>query len=130
MSWRNDRFNQAMFSLDALCEGRDISKWPALSDGGAGARTVREGLRSRLRNASAWQARSTEREQRLFEAEIRLVEAGKGRLIPVLRLIAKNGNDFHASIEELARTCKNLNSARKKYFEHRGLLMRFFGAQK
>jgi len=58
-----------------------------------------------------------ERESRLFEAEMRLNDAGKAYLIPVLLLIAENGSDRDESLKTVPRAT---------YFLHRKMLIEFF----
>jgi len=130
MSFRNERFNKAMRSLDAMCEGCDISKWPVLSDGGAGAAKIVEEA-SRLLGSGRRPPRSDEarrlvygpsrriyeREEKLFEAEMRLVEAGKGHLIRVLLLIVENFYNREESIKVVSKAT---------YFRHRAELIAFF----
>ena len=41
MNYRNERMARGFRSLDALLEGFDASKLPALSDGGVRARQIR-----------------------------------------------------------------------------------------
>lgn len=120
MSYRSERFNRKMKSLEALCERSDTSKWAVLSDGGVGARALREGRVQHPR---------LDTKQCIFEAEARLVRVEKEHLIPVLRLIVKNGNDIALSIDQLSASSKSWNAARKKYFAHRKMLLEFFQAR-
>jgi len=113
MSTRNERFNKGMKSLDAMCEGMDISKWPAVSDGGAGARRVRNEVEKRGGGGERTK-------ERLLMAERCLVEAGKEHLIDVLRLIVKYNGDRQQILEEVPRAT---------YFRHRDTLLRFFVPQ-
>jgi len=120
MSYRSERFNRQMKSLEVLCEQRDISKWAMLSDHGAGARAIRE---------RSVQLPQLHEKHQLLAAEARLRRAGKKRLIPVLRLIVKNRNDSARSIARLAMRSTSWNAAHKKYFAHRKALLDFFQAR-
>jgi len=137
MSYRSDRFNRAMRSLDAMAGGRDVSKWPILSDNGNGAHAIRESTYCNKwigcgdavgRVAPRPPQSQADRAWRLFVAEMRLVEAGLRHLVPVLLLIVENGSRFRESIWRMSPSCKTPNAARKKYFEHRARLLAFFAA--
>ena len=89
---------------------------------------VREGLQCSWREAckaADWDTRQVERrgeggqrqEDLLFNAEMRLVEAGKRHLIPVLLLIVENGANREESMKRVPK---------RTYFRHREALLRFF----
>ena len=102
MSFRSDRFNGSMRSLDAFVGSfDDPSKIAALSDRGAGV----ERMLDEIDHPEGPDDGTTagKRKRRLHAAEMRLHRAGLGHLVPVLRLIARNGSDRKESIWELAR---------------------------
>ena len=113
MNYRNERMARGFRSLDALLEGFDASKLPALSDGGDGARQIRR---------AAWgdAARSViapYRERCVAEARMRLAEAGLARLLPVLDQVVLNGKNRRESICRLAMKWRiPTQSARRKYY--------------
>ena len=115
MSTRNERFNASMRSLDELTASfEDPTKANVFSDKGKGVErmvtmldydvTAEERLQSAL-------------EDKLFIAEMRLVDANQKYLIPVLLLIVENGKDREKSIEKVSRST---------YFRHRDALLEFF----
>ena len=115
MSTRNERFNASMSSLDELSASfEDPTKANVFSDKGKGVErmvtmldydvTAEERLQSAL-------------EDKLFIAEMRLVDANRRYLIPVLLLIVENGKDREKSIEKVSRST---------YFRHRDALLDFF----
>ena len=122
MSYRSERFNRRMKSLETTASGRDTSKWRALSDGGLGVErvlTALDGDEDVPADASGTTKPldEDERDELLFNAEMRLVEAHRRHLIPVLLLIAENGPDRERSLRRIpART----------YFRHRDELLAFF----
>ena len=129
MSYRNDRFNTGMRSLDAMLENIDIDKVRFLSDRGKGVNRMIDDIERRERSETGQTGqtgRTGRKESKLFDAEMRLAEAGKSYLIRVLLLIVENGNNRDFSINALARCSKSWNAARKKYFEHRNLLLEIF----
>jgi len=128
MSYRSDRFNARMRSLEKMAGECDVSKWPILSDNGKGADDIRESAYcNKWIDDAKEEARNRDvRAERLFVAEMRLVEAGLRHLVPVLLLIVENGSDFRESIGRLAPSSASHNAARKKYFEHRARLLAFF----
>jgi len=114
MSYRSERFNRRMMSLEVMVAGfADVSKAKIFSDGVAGAHAIREGQESRSRS----RVEEETREGKLFEAEMRLADAEKSHLIPVLLLIVENGSNREESLKHVARAT---------YFRHRDLLCRFF----
>ena len=115
MSTRNDRFNASMRSLDELTSSfKDPSKANVFSDKGLGVERMVSTLdydvtaEERLLSALA---------DKLFIAEMRLVDANRKYLIPVLLLIVENGKDREKSPEKVSRST---------YFRHRDALLEFF----
>jgi len=103
MSWRSDRFNARMRSLDAMAEGRDAAKWPLLSDRGEGERRMVEAIDGPdPAERAAEEARLSARGRKLDAACRRLQRAKLGHLVPTLRLIVKNGNNRKESIWTIA----------------------------
>ena len=124
MSSRNDRFNKNMKSLEEFIESfEDPSKIAAFSDGGTGVERIvsmngqdarspearRNGQDAR-RPRDPWQTK-------LQAAIMRLRRANRDYLIPVLRLIIRNGNLRDLSLAKVPR---------RTYFRHRDALLRFF----
>ena len=101
MSTRNDRFNKSMRSLDAFVGSfRDPSKIAALTDRGAGVERMLDEI-----DPPPEISRSEVNRQRKFNAaRMKLIRSGLGHLLPVLRLIVKNGNNRKESIWELTRS--------------------------
>ena len=137
MSTRNDRFNASMRSLDELTASfEDPSKADVFSDKGLGVERMAESVdvhqgeaaSRRLNDDGAHSLQSGEtplppcepahvRKRKLHVAEMRLYRAGRGYLVPVLRLIAENGSARNFSLEKISRA---------QYFRHRDALLRFF----
>ena len=114
MSTRNDRFNRSMVSLEEfVCSFEDPSKIAAFSDGGSGVPPVAHGTC----NGQDARFPSVSRQAKLRAAVMRLRRAGRGYLVPVLRLIVRNGSARHLSLEKISRA---------QYFRHRNELLRFF----
>ncbi len=128
MNHRNDRFNRTFLSLDRLAETVDIGKSPFVSDRGEFARDLADRMDIPPAVAEREQdARDNERARRLAAAIARLRASGKAKLIPVLELIAENGNDRTASIAAIARTeGLRMSSARRRYERARAELLKFF----
>ena len=137
MSYRNDRFNQHMQSLEVMISGfADASKAKVLSDRGKGVERMLSALDHNPSDESKSEVKVEQRREiRLFEAEMRLVEAGKRHLIPVLLLIVEHGNNRTESIAILSkrrqtgRGRKKFESARKAYKRCLKSLLDFFGVQ-
>ena len=127
MNYRNERMARGFRSLDALLEGFDASKLPALSDGGDGARQIRR---------AAWgdAARSViapYRERCVAEARTRLAEAGLARLLPILDQVVLNGKNRRESICWLAMKWRiPTQSARRKYYRGVTELTKLFSPNK
>jgi len=116
MSRRSERFNRAMLSVDA--ESIDRAKSRTTSDGGRGVERLTEAIDYDDKAETAREKRiRAEREEKLFKAEMRLVEAGKGYLIRVLLLIVENFYNREESLKVVPRAT---------YFLHRQQLIDFF----
>ena len=112
MSTRNDRFNRSMVSLEEFVRSfEDPSKIAAFSDGGKGVERI-VGM-----NGKDARFPSESRRAKLRAAVMRLRRANRGYLVPVLRLIVRNGNRRELSLEKMPR---------RTYFRHRDELLRFF----
>ena len=111
MSTRNERFNRSMRSLDELTASfEDPSKAEVFSDKGQGVERTAESVDVDLGEAAS-------RKRKLHLAEMRLYRAGRGCLVPVLRLIVRYGAARNFSLEKISRA---------QYFRHRDALLRFF----
>ena len=127
MNYRNERMARGFRSLDALLEGFDASKLPALSDGGVGARQIR----SAAWGMAACAARPPYRERCVAEARMRLAEAGLARLLPVLDQVVLNGRNRRESICRLAMKWRiPTQSARRKYYRGVTELTKLFSPNK
>ena len=115
MSYRNERFNKGMHSLDAMLENIDIDKARFLSDRGKSASRMYSALDDW--HEDHCKSAAITREEKLFAAEMRLAEAGKSYLIRVLLLIVENGNNREESCAKVPR---------RTYFLHRKHLLNFF----
>ena len=129
MSYRSERFNMSMMSLEAMLSGySDPSKAKILSDGGEALERLMDALdysperelAEEERLAAERLARQKVRLQRLAVAITRLVVANKAHLVPTLLLIVRNGAKRGDSIR--------LTSERS-YRRHRGELCKFFGVE-
>ena len=110
MTYRAERFNNSMRSLEAMVSGMaDASKSAKLSDRGKSA--------ARMYAAFEPEPDAPDRDQELAGAVLRLIVAGKDYLVPTLRLIAENGSDRERSI---------LHVPRSTYFLHRDTLLKIF----
>ena len=124
MSYRNARLTNGFLSLDKLAGEIDLEKARIVSDGGAGVeRIVRLvdcsdcSSDGKPKATAEERMAATERRRKLRAAIERLRRAGRGYLVPVLRLIVKNGSERNRSLEKISRA---------SYFRHRDELLRFF----
>ena len=118
MNYRNARLANGFLSLDKLDGEIDLVKSRVASDGGAGAGRMVGDIDRRPDDAEREEDEAARERQRRFHAAItRLYRAGRGHLVPVLRLIVKNGSARHLSLEKISRA---------SYFRHRDELLRFF----
>ena len=110
MSYRAERFNNSMRSLEAIISGMaDASKSAKLSDRGKSA--------ARMYAAFEPEPDAPDRDQELAGAVLRLIVEGMDYLAPTLLLIAENGNDREKSMRQMPRA---------SYFRHRNALLGFF----
>ncbi len=142
MNYRNERMARGFRSLDALLEGFDASKLPALSDGGVGARQIRRAAwgdaacayppSGASREAGSTRgARPPYRERCVAEARNRLAEAGLARLLPILDQVVLNGKNRRESICKLAMKWRiPTQSARVKYYRGVAELTKLFSPNK
>ena len=127
MSYRSERFNKSMKSLEAMLSGYpDPSKTKVLCDDGKALERLMDALdyspeRERAeekRLVAERLARQKVRLQRLSTAITRLVTAGKAHLVPTLLLIVRNGANRDKSTRLMSE---------RSYRRHRGELCSFFG---
>ena len=112
MTYRAERFNRSMRSLEAMVSGMtDASKSAKLSDRGKSA--------ARMYTAFEPEPDTPDRDQELAGAVLRLIVEGMGYLVPTLLLIAENGSEREKSIQQMPR---------RTYFLHRKMLISFFVA--
>ena len=110
MTYRAERFNRSMRSLEAMVSGMaDASKSAKLSDRGKSA--------TRMYAAFEPEPDAPDRNQELAGAVLRLIVEGMDYLVPTLLLIAENGSEREKSIQQVPRA---------SYFRHRDTLLRFF----
>ena len=112
MTYRAERFNNSMRSLEAIVSGMaDASKSAKLSDRGKSA--------ARMYAAFEPEPDAPARDQELAGAVLRLIVEEMSHLVPTLLLIAENGSDREKSMEQVPR---------RSYFRHRDDLLNFFVA--
>ena len=128
MSFRNDRFNEAMLSTDQFASTfDDPSEIAAFSDNGAGV--------DRLVNAidcTEPPEKPPSLYTRKLEAAVkRLTRANLDYLVPTLRLIAQNRSNRQESIWFIQKSNKvSRSTAKHLYFGHRKNLLKFFSTNK
>ena len=127
MSYRNERFNRSMKSLDAMLSGySDPSKSKVLGDGGKALEQLLDAIdysperkREQKRQlADNRLARRKNRLQRLASAIRRTIEANKAHLVPTLLLIVRNGSRRKESLKLIPE---------RTYRRHRHELCKLFG---
>ena len=112
MTYRAERFNKSMRSLEAMISGMaDALKSAKLSDRGENA--------ARMYAVFEPEPDAPDRNQELAGAVLRLIVEEKEYLVPTLLLIAENGSDRERSIQQVPR---------RTYFLHRKMLISFFVA--
>ena len=117
MSYRNDRLNTSMHSLETKLSGTtDISKSPLLSDNGQSMKRMYKSLDYSPEDV---EREESEYEEKLLIAEMRLVEAGLKHLVPVLLLIVENRDNREESMKRIPK---------RTYYRHRDQLLSFFVA--
>ena len=110
MTYRAERFNRSMRSLEAMVSGMaDASKSAKLSDRGKSA--------ARMYAAFEPEPDAPDRNQELAGAVLRLIVEGLDYLVPTLLLIAENGSERERSL---------LHMSRSTYFLHRDTLLQIF----
>ena len=110
MTYRAERFNNSMRSLEAMVSGMtDLSKSDKFSDHGKTA--------ARMYAAFEPEPDAPDRDQELAGAVLRLIIEGMSHLVPTLFLIAENGSDREKSIQLMPRST---------YFLHRDTLLKIF----
>ena len=110
MTYRAERFNNSMRSLEAMLSGMaDASKSAKLSDRGKSA--------ARMYAAFEPEPDTPDRDQELAGAVLQLIVEGMGHLVPILLLIAENGSERELSMQQVPRA---------SYFRHRDALLEFF----
>jgi len=115
MSYRGQRFNNGMRSIEAASGRIDPSKARLLSDDGLGVERIVTAADYRELEESLSACLP---ELNLLAAELCLAMSGESRLLPTLRLIVENRSEYWRSLEEMP--CST-------YFKYRGLLLEFFG---
>ena len=112
MTYRAERFNNSMRSLEAIVSGMaDASKSAKLSDRGKSA--------ARMYAAFEPEPGTPDRDQELAGAVLRLIVEEMDYLVPTLLLIAENGNDRERSMQLMPK---------RTYFLHRKMLISVFVA--
>ena len=112
MTYRAERFNNSMRSLEAMISGMaDASKSAKLSDRGKSA--------ARMYATFEPEPDAPDRDQELAGAVLRLIVEEMDYLVPTLLLIAENGNDRERSMQLMPK---------RTYFLHRKMLISVFVA--
>ena len=113
MTFRNERFNASLISLDEFMDGfDDPTEIASFTDCG-------EGVERMLEQIEPTPDTSSDPDQELAGAILRLIVAGKDYLVPTLILIAENGSEREKSMQQVPR---------RTYFLHRKMLISFFVA--
>ena len=113
MTFRNERFNASLISLDKFMGGFEApSKITSFTDRG-------EGVGRMLEQIEPTTDTSPDPDQELAGAILRLIVAGKDHLVPTLLLIAENRDNREKSFQQMSR---------RSYFRHRDELLDFFVA--
>jgi len=114
MSYRSEKFNARMRSLDTMVGGRDASKWPLMSDKGAGVERMLDAIDGPdPEREKAEDAVEKSRKAKYNAARKRLNRAGLGYLVPTLALIVNNGTNRQESIWTMAQYLKRPCTQRK-----------------
>lgn len=118
MSYRNERFNKGLLSLDQSCSNNRQDRSRYMSDHGAGAALTRKMAdMTEARIHSEYVEAKRRHDRKLRAAKRHLLKLGKSYLIKTLKLIAKNGKHFQISLEKIPR---------RSYFRHRSELIAIF----
>ena len=119
MSYRNDRFNASMRSLEMMHKGINLGKCLRVSDCMSSVERMVNTL------DRSW-PESPVPEERLARALISLTRAGKDRLVPTFMLIVRNGAHREDSIRAMCGYGRTPKTARKLSERHRQLLLEHF----
>ena len=113
MTFRNERFNASLVSLDEFMDRfDDPSEIVSFTDRG-------DGVERMLEQIEPTPDTSPDPDQELAGAILRLIVAGKDCLVPTLLLIAENLDNREKSFQQMSR---------RSYFRHRDELLDFFVA--
>ena len=118
MTYRNERFNTAMLSLELMIEGVDPEKCSWLGDGMAAVSRMIKAVDGAWPCAEQVRLSEAQRADKISAAVERLVSAGEQKLIPVLLLIISNGRHRKESMKHCSR---------RTYFRARAALLKVFG---
>ena len=111
MTFRNERFNASLISLDEFMDGfEDPSKIASFTDRG-------ECVGRMLEQIEPTPDTSPDPDQELAGAILLLIVAGKAHLVPTLLLIAENRDNREKSFQHMPR---------RSYFRNRNELLFFF----
>ena len=111
MTYRNERFNASLVSLDEFMDGfDDPTEIASFTDHG-------EGVGRMLEQIEPTPDTSPDPDQELAGAIFRLIVAGKDYLVSTLLLIAENRDNREKSM---------LTISKATYFRHRDELLDFF----
>ena len=104
MNYRNARLANGFLSLDKLAGEIDLVKSRVVSDGGKGVERMVGDVDRKPGDVEREEREAARERQRKFHAATtRLYRAGRGYLVPVLKLIVKNGSARHLSLEKISR---------------------------
>ena len=113
MTYRNERFNASLISIDEFMDRfDDPTEIASFTDRG-------EGVGRMLEQIEPTPDASPDPDQELAGAILRLIVAGKDYLMPTLLLIAENRDNREKSFRHMPR---------RSYFRHRDELLDFFVA--
>lgn len=102
MSYRSERFNNAMHSLDMKTAAKDLSKMSFFSDEGRGAKLIYTQLDQTPETIQEEEDRYwQEREQKIKNAIVALIAAGYGYTAPTLLMIIENENNREETIWQM-----------------------------
>ena len=110
MTFRNERFNASLISLDEFMDGFDDPT------GIASFTDHSEGVGQMLEQIEPTPDTSPDPDQELAGAILRLIVTGKDYLVPTLLLIAENRDNREKSFQQVPR---------RSYFRHRDELLDF-----
>ena len=119
MTYRSERFNASLRSLDLMSEGIDPEKCSWVSD-------RMESVERMLTAIDRSWMKAPNPEECLAKALISLTRIGKDRLVPTLMLIVRNGKHREDSIRAMCGYGRTAKTARKLYERHRQMLLEHF----